>query len=74
MILQYLKKKENKEQIIAYHQYEKILSESKKFLNDNNFFKIKDYKSSFEIVSIFLIMFIRKNLVQYNRNFYIRLR
>ena len=29
MILQYLKKKENKEQIIAYHQYEKILSERK---------------------------------------------
>ena len=72
MILQYLKKKENKEQIIAYHQYEKILSESKKFLNDNNFFKIKDYKSSFEIVSIFLIMFIRKNLSEDNKKLFFK--
>ena len=72
MILQYFKKKENKEQIIANHQYEKILSESKKFLNDNNFFKIKDYKSSFEIVSIFLIMFIRKNLSEDNKKLFFK--
>ena len=67
MILKYLKKKENKEEIIATEQYKKILSESKIFLNDNNFFKIKNYKTSFEIVSIFLIMFIRKNLMENNR-------
>ena len=70
MILQYFKKKENKEQIIATEQYKKILFESNKFLNENNFFKIKNYKISFEIVSIFLIMFIRKNLLDYNRNLY----
>ena len=67
MILQYFKKKENKEQIIANEQYKKILSESIKFLNENDFFIVKDYRTSFEIISIFLIMFIRKNLLQDNR-------
>ncbi len=70
MILQYFKKKENKEQKIATEQYKKILFESNKFLNENDFFKLKNYKVSFEIVSIFLIMFIRKNLLHYNRNLY----
>ena len=41
MILQYFKKKENKEQIIATKQYKKILFESNIFLNENNFFKVK---------------------------------
>ena len=72
MILQYFKKKENKEQIIAVDQYKKILTESKFFLNNNDFFKIKDYKTSFEIVSIFLIMFIRKNLLENNRKKYLK--
>ena len=73
MILQYFKKKENKEQIIAYKQYKKILLESKNFLNHNNFFKSKDYRTSFEIVSIFLIMFIRKNLIENDRKQYIKI-
>ena len=72
MILQYFKKRENKEQIIATEQYKKILFESNKFINENNFFKTKDYKTSFEIVSIFLIMFIRKNLLQNNRKIYLK--
>tara|TARA_A100001011_G_C13947441_1_gene689751 strand:- start:30 stop:521 length:492 start_codon:yes stop_codon:yes gene_type:complete len=67
MILQYFKKKENKDQIIATDQYKRILLESNVFLSENNFFKIKDYKTSFEIVSIFLIMFIRKNLLEDNK-------
>ena len=70
MILQYFKKKENKEQIIATEQYKKIITESNIFLKENNFFKVRNYKISFEIVSIFLIMFIRKNLLQYNRKLY----
>ena len=41
MILQYFKKKENKDQIIATEQYKKILVESNLFLNENNFFKEK---------------------------------
>ena len=72
MILQYFKKKENKEQIIAATQYKKILAESNLFLNENNFFKVKNYQISFEIVSIFLIMFIRINLLKYNRKLYFR--
>ena len=73
MILQYFKKKENKEQIIAAKQYKLIISESNIFLNENNFFKEKNYKTSFEIVSIFLIMFIRRNLLEYNRNLYLKI-
>ena len=72
MILQYFKKKENKEQIIATEQYKKILAESSIFLDKNNFFRIKNYNISFEIVSIFLIMFIRKNLLEYNRKLYLK--
>ena len=72
MLLQYFKKKENKEQIIATDQYKKILIESKIFLNENNFFKTKDYNTSFEIVCIFLIMFIRKNLLEENRKKYLK--
>ena len=72
MILQYFKKKENKEQIIAIDQYKKILTESNLFLRENNFFKIKNYKISFEIVSIFLIMFIRINLLENNRKLYLK--
>ncbi len=71
MILQYFKKKENKEQIIASKQYKQIIYESNIFLNDNNFFITKDYKTSFEIVSIFIIMFIRINLLQNNRKKYL---
>ena len=72
MILQYFKKKENKEQIIAIEQYKKILAESNIFLNENIFFKSKDYKMSFEIVCIFLIMFIRVNLLENNRKLYLK--
>ncbi len=72
MILQYFKKKENKDQIIATEQYKKILSESKIFLNENNFFNTKDYKTSFEIVSIFLIMHVRCNLLKNNRNLFLK--
>ena len=71
MMLQYFKKKENKEQIIATEQYKQIIYESNNFLKDNNFFIKKDYKTSFEIVSIFLIMFFRINLLQNNRKKYL---
>ena len=72
MILQYFKKKENKEQITAANQYKKIITESNIFLNENNFFKERNYRTSFEIVSIFLIMFIRRNLLENHRNFYLK--
>ena len=72
MILQHFKKKDNKEQIIAIEQYKKILAESNLFLNENNFFKEKNYKISFEIVSIFLIMFIRINLLKDDRKLHLK--
>ena len=72
MILQYFKKKENKEQIIAAEQYKKIITESNLFLHENNFFKVKNYNVSFEIVSIFMIMFIRKNLLNPNKILYLK--
>ena len=72
MILQYFKNKENKELIIATNQYKRILYDSKIFLNKNNFFKSKDYKTSFELVSIFLIMFIRINLLEHDRLVYLK--
>ncbi|MDA9751229.1 hypothetical protein N9U85_00720 [bacterium] len=72
MILQYFNKKENKDQTIATDQYKIILTESSLFLNENNFFKVKNYKTSFEIVSIFLIMFLRKNLLENNRELYLK--
>ena len=72
MILKYFKKKENKEQILATQQYKKILSESILFLNDKNLFIKKNYNTSFEIISIFLIMFIRKNLLENDRNLYLK--
>jgi len=72
MILQYFKNKENKELIIATNQYKRILYDSKIFLNKNNFFKSKDYKTSFELVSIFLIMFIRINLLEHDRIVYLK--
>ena len=73
MILQYLKKKENKDQKIAIEQYKRILQESRIFLNDNNFFKSKNYNTSFEIVSIFLIMYINKNLGEEDREKYLKI-
>ena len=72
MILQYFKKKENKEQIIAKKQYKHVIYESNIFLNENNFFITRDYKTSFEIVSIFLIMLIRINLLQNNKKKYLK--
>ena len=72
MILQYFKKKENKEQILATQQYKKILSESILFLNDKNLLIKKNYKTSFEIISIFLLMFIRRNLLENDRNLYLK--
>ena len=60
MILHYFKQKENTEKKLAYNLYNKILSDSNLLLNQNNFFKEKNYKTSFEIVSIFIIVNIKE--------------
>ena len=62
MILQYFKKKENKEKDIAENIYKFILKKSNTFLDKNNFFVNKDYNTSFESVSIFIILYIKVNI------------
>ena len=62
MILHYFKKKENKVQKFANNIYTKVLVNSKLFLKENNFFKEKDYNSSFEVVSFNLIILIKINI------------
>ena len=68
MILQYFTKKENIEKDIAEDTYKIILKESNLFIQKNNFFIKKDYNSSFEIVSIFIIIFIQLNIYYKPKN------
>ena len=55
MILQYFKKKENKEQIIPIGQYKKILTETNLFLNEIIFLGVDLFKENL------IIGFIIKN-------------
>ena len=73
MLLHYFQKKENIVNNIATEKYKNILLESKNFINKYNFFKSKDYNTSFEIISVFLIMYIRKNLINENRKKYLKI-
>ena len=49
-------------------QYKKILEISKAFINQNNIFIVKNYNTSFEIVTIFIIFHIKLNLSKLNRS------
>tara|TARA_B100001029_G_C15052707_1_gene451971 strand:- start:379 stop:870 length:492 start_codon:yes stop_codon:yes gene_type:complete len=69
MILQYLNKKGNKEKSIALKQYKKILEDSIIFLNEYDLFKYKNYNSSFEIVSILLIIYFKINTFEKKLNY-----
>ena len=69
MILHYFRQKENTEKKLAYNLYNKILSDSNFLLNQNNFFKEKNYKTSFEIVSIFIILNIKRNIQSKKYNY-----
>ena len=62
MILHYFKKKENTEKKKAENFYKNILFQSNNILNKNNFFKEINYNSSFEIVSLILIIYIKFNI------------
>ena len=62
MILHYFIKKENKENKIAENIYKTILKISNQIINEYNYFKDKNYNSSFEVVSIFLIIYIKTNI------------
>ena len=50
--------------------YKIILNKSKSLLQNNNFFKNKDYNTSFELVSLFLILYIKNNINKKNKNFH----
>lgn len=58
MILQYFKKKENEYKLHADKIYLKILDNSKLLLNKNYFYHI-NFNSSFELISIFLVFYLK---------------
>jgi len=70
MILQYFKKKENEYKKIADKSYINILSISKALIKDNIFKKV-DFESSFELISIILVFYLKvfkeKNQIKYNQ-------
>ena len=69
MILQYFTKKETKEKKIAISSYRKILKLSNFYLFENTYVKKKDFKSSFEFISIILIMNIKLNIAKNIKNY-----
>ena len=69
MILHYFKKKENIEHQIAKDIYNEVLKISNLFLGENSYFIQKDYNSSFEIVSIFTIIYIKLNIKFKKKNY-----
>ena len=58
MILQYFKKKENEYKIISDKIYFNILNKSKSLLN-KKFFNVIDFSTSFELISILLIYYLK---------------
>jgi len=58
MILQYFKKKENEYKLHADKIYLKILDNSKLLLNKKYFYHI-NFSSSFELISIFLVFYLK---------------
>ena len=69
MILHYFKSKENTEKNIAKNIFNKILKNSNQILLDNNFLNEKNYNSSFEIVSILIIIYLQLNINRKIKNF-----
>ena len=70
MILHYFQKKENTEKKNAKELYKFILKEANSILRKNNIFKSTDFNSSFEIVSILLIIQINININNKVKSFY----
>jgi len=69
MILQYFIKKENTEKIIAEKIYKSIIKKSNYFMNENTFITKKNYNTSFEIVTIFMIFYIKLNIFYKQNNY-----
>ncbi len=62
MILHYFKKKENNLEKLSNNIYNSILLKSKLVINNQSLAIKKNYNSSFEIVSFFLIIYIKSNI------------
>ena len=69
MILQYFIKKENTEKIILEKIYKSIIKKSNYFMNENTFITKKNYNTSFEIVTIFMIFYIKLNIFYKQNNY-----
>ena len=72
MLLHYFYKKENKEKNYVNEIYLKNLRLSVKFIQTNNYILKKDFQSSFEIFSLFLIFHL-KNLKDFKMKNYIKI-
>jgi len=59
MFLQYFFKKENNQKIFSDNIYIDIVNQSKDILNKYDYFATKNYKSSFEIISIIIIFYLK---------------
>ena len=64
MLLQYFYKKENNQRYNADKIYIKIVKQSKDLINNNDYFLFKNFKSSFEVISIITIFYL-KNIKKY---------
>ena len=62
MLIQYFFKKENKDKSFAENLYKSILKNSNEIIKDSNFFKEKNFNTSFELISILLIIHININI------------
>ena len=69
MILHYFIKKENNQKKDAEQIYKNILSISNSLIHNNTFFKVKDYSSSFELVSFILIIYINSHIKNKPNNY-----
>ena len=69
MILHYFIKKENKQKKVAEQIYKNILFTSNALIHQNTFFKVKNYNSSFELVSFILIIYINSHIKNKANNY-----
>ena len=69
MILQYFNKKESNERIKAEKIYKSILIKSNIFIKDDNLIDVKDYNTSFELVTIYLIIYMQIGINLKIKNF-----
>ncbi len=67
MILQYFKKKENRYKKSADNIYLNILDKAKK-MTESKYFKFNNFNSSFELISILLILYFKNNKLKDNIN------